>query len=100
MIIEHRCPKCGKIFFPAPYHAYKDNGKLFCSWTCYNHRNDGRNLNKKCNVVEQYTKSGIAVRTYPNAWQAAIQINGSADGVRTACRKCTFYKGYLWRYKK
>ena len=39
-IIEVKCPKCGKIFCPAPYHAYKDNGKLYCSWTCFNHRKD------------------------------------------------------------
>jgi uncharacterized OB-fold protein len=39
-IVEMKCPKCGKIFVPAPYHAYKDGGKLYCSWTCYNHRND------------------------------------------------------------
>jgi hypothetical protein len=38
-IVEHICPVCGKIFIPAPYHAYheqKVNGKLVCSYTCEN----------------------------------------------------------------
>ena len=34
------CEKCGKEFVPAPYHIYKDEGKYYCKWTCYNHRND------------------------------------------------------------
>ena len=34
------CKKCGKEFIPAPYHIYKHNSKFFCSWTCYNHRDD------------------------------------------------------------
>ena len=98
MITECRCSKCGKTFISAPCHIYKDNGKIFCSWTCYNHRNDDCKT-KNFKVVEQYTKSGRAVGTYSNAIQAANQVNGTVDGVRTACRKCTFYKGYLWRYK-
>lgn len=40
-IVERKCPTCGKIFCPAPYHRFKDNkGRLYCRWTCYNHRND------------------------------------------------------------
>lgn len=34
------CRKCGKEFIPAPMHIFKDNGKYYCKWTCYNHRND------------------------------------------------------------
>ena len=45
-IVEKKCPKCGKIFCPAPYHRFKDKstGKLYCCWTCYNHRNDKENV--------------------------------------------------------
>lgn len=37
---EKKCRKCGKIFIPAPLHIYKDKSRWYCSWTCYNHRND------------------------------------------------------------
>ena len=39
-IIDRKCDKCGKNFVPAPYHAYVDGRKAYCSWTCYNHRHD------------------------------------------------------------
>lgn len=39
-IVEAKCAKCGKTFCPAPYHVYKDGRKLYCSWTCFNHRKD------------------------------------------------------------
>lgn len=35
-IVEHKCPRCGKIFVAAPYHVYKHNGRLFCTYGCYN----------------------------------------------------------------
>lgn len=38
---EKKCAKCGKNFVAAPYHRFKENSKWYCSWTCYNHRNDG-----------------------------------------------------------
>jgi hypothetical protein len=33
---EIKCPICGKIFVPAPYHAYRANHKdaLVCSYHC------------------------------------------------------------------
>ena len=41
-ITEAICPRCGKIFCPAPYHRFKDvtNHRYYCSWTCFNHRKD------------------------------------------------------------
>lgn len=35
-----KCPKCGKRFISAPYHVFKEDGKYYCSWTCFNHRKD------------------------------------------------------------
>lgn len=35
-----KCKKCGKEFIAAPLHIYKENNKYYCSWTCFNHRND------------------------------------------------------------
>lgn len=37
---QKKCRKCGKIFLPAPMHIYHVGSKYYCSWTCYNHRND------------------------------------------------------------
>ena len=43
LFITKKCRKCGKIFIPAPMHRYRDGheqGRWYCTWTCYNHRND------------------------------------------------------------
>lgn len=28
------CPVCNKEFMPAPFHAYTEDNKTFCKWTC------------------------------------------------------------------
>lgn len=37
-IVDAECPICGKMFVPAPYHAYKlligSRWRLICSYTC------------------------------------------------------------------
>lgn len=48
-----KCKKCGKEFIPAPLHIYKDGRKIYCSWTCYNHRKDK-------------TEEGITYESYKN----------------------------------
>lgn len=42
LIKEKKCAKCGKNFIVAIEHRYKEHGKFYCSWTCYNHRNDDK----------------------------------------------------------
>ena len=37
---EIKCAKCGKKFIPAPQHRFREHGKYYCKWTCYNHRKD------------------------------------------------------------
>lgn len=98
MLQESHCVKCGKPFFKAPQHVYKDHKGVYCSWSCFNHRKEKKNRPSKC--VEQYSKSGRLVCTFPSAAAAAEHISGTADNIRTACRECSFYKGYLWRYKE
>lgn len=34
------CKKCGQTFIPAPMHIFKEHGKYYCKWTCYDHRHD------------------------------------------------------------
>lgn len=31
---ERKCPICGKIFLIEPFHIYKVNNRLVCSWGC------------------------------------------------------------------
>jgi hypothetical protein len=45
---EKKCKKCGRTFIAAAYHVYKIGSKWYCSWTCYNHRNDKKE-NKDAN---------------------------------------------------
>ncbi len=98
MLNELTCPLCGKKFIPAALHIYRDRGRTFCSWTCYNHRKDNKTSPAK--VVEQYTPEGSLIETFPSTIVAADAVFGTADGVRKACRQGLFYKGYLWRYKQ
>lgn len=37
-----KCKKCGKEIYPTYQWAYKENGKYYCSWKCFNHRNDDK----------------------------------------------------------
>ena len=46
-IVEKACPRCKKIFCPAAYHVYRDKKGYYCSWTCYNHKDDKDDKNKK-----------------------------------------------------
>ena len=40
IIKEEKCAKCGKNFIVAIEHRFKEGGKYYCTWTCYNHRHD------------------------------------------------------------
>ena len=95
---EFTCPKCRKNFIPAPMHVYKAGAKIYCSWTGYNHRNDGRSKGK-AKVVEQYSKDGEYLNTFPSVTQATIYIDGVTRDMLSACKHNKPYKGYLWRYK-
>ena len=92
---ELDCPVCGRHFLRAPKHLYKDGKACYCSWTCFNHRDEA----EKPRVVEQYTKYGMIKRTYKNIDEAADIIGGRTIDIFEACKNCTFYKGYLWRYR-
>ena len=40
VISEKKCAKCGKTFIAQYGHIFKEHGKWYCTWTCYNHRKD------------------------------------------------------------
>jgi hypothetical protein len=46
IIPERKCAKCGKTFIMAVEHIYREGAKIYCSWTCYNHRHDKEGVKK------------------------------------------------------
>lgn len=104
MFNERHCPVCGKEFYPNPSWAYKerdDHGRptYYCSWKCFNHRNDKKKGNYHYKPIEQLTYDEELVHTYENAYEAATAMDGNLTSIRDACRLQKKYKGYLWRYK-
>lgn len=97
-LIEICCPKCGKIFVPAPQHIYKDNGKTYCSWTCYNHREQAQKKQRSRTVL-MYDIHGNLVERFTGAVEAADSIQGKPTNIRDACKHSKRYKGYFWRYE-
>ncbi len=91
------CRKCGKMFLPAPEHIYRDIKGLYCSWHCFNHRNDGRCTRQK--MVEVYGKDGELLRRYPSAEKAAEHLGFDDKRIRNACATGEKYQGFLWKYK-
>lgn len=102
VLYEYHCKRCGKIMFPTPDHAYKDERGMYCSWTCFNHRNDGRRRGHNNKQIEQYSLEGELLHVYPSATAAADSIydnDATAQGIYKACRENKKYKRFIWRYK-
>lgn len=92
------CPKCGKIFLPAPMHIYHDHGKLYCCWTCYKHRND--NVRGKSKRVLMFSPDGgEPIKVFESARKAGIYMDSLPRLIQQACREQTKYKGYIWMYE-
>lgn len=92
------CIKCGKEFYPTSEHIYKDNRGRYCSWTCFNHRNDGKK--SRYTPVEKCTLNGVLIETYQSLNKANEYNAGcSISGIREAIETREPYKGFLWRYK-
>lgn len=100
MFIESKCLKCGRIFVPAPYHVYKNDKGYFCSWTCYNHRNDGVISKRKMRKVEQYSIDGKFIREFNGITQAAQFVGANTNTIKKACQKpMGMCRKSLWKYK-
>ena len=95
---EACCPKCGKVFLPAPMHIYRDRYGFYCSWTCYNHRKDGVPKRTRSRKVDQCNRKGEVITVFQNAKQAADAILGSEKLIRNACKESLIYRGCIWRY--
>ena len=98
------CPKCGKEFFPYPEHVYTAKGKRYCSWSCFNHRNEGKikiARAYKCKIVQQYTLDGKFLKEYKSANQAAEYMGCTANAIRNVCKgKVTSRTKFIWKYKE
>jgi len=95
------CPKCGKVFYRITRYnyAYKDEKGCYCSWTCYNHRNDKPPKSKKSKKVELLSLNGTPLKEFTSATNAAEYTGFDIKRVQRACREQSAYMGYLWRYK-
>lgn len=101
------CEKCGKSFIPTYEWVYKDNEKYYCSWTCYNHRNDFKKDQPNKNAanihtkrVEQYTLDGQLIAVFDSAQSAAEAVGcGKTDQIRNVCNgRADTCKGFVWKY--
>lgn len=100
-MVERICAKCGKVFIPAPYHIYKDDNGIYCKWTCYNHRNDGKpSASRKVRKVELYSESGYLLKVFTSANDAAEKTGYDARMIRDACREKKPYMGFIWKYRE
>lgn len=99
MIEEVICPKCRKLFCPAPQHIYKDSKGRYCSWTCFNHRKDGKKPSSWKPVIMS-DESGKVIREYTSATNASQQTGYNLKCIQKACRENGKYNGYIWKYKE
>ena len=86
-LIEKKCPCCGRIYVPAPYHVFKQ----YCSWTCYNKSVYLSKQNKqvKGRAVNQYDREGNYIATFPSIKKASEQTGISYDTIRIICNGTT-----------
>lgn len=100
-MIERICDKCGKIFIPAPQHIFVDEKKIYCSWTCYNHREESKpSKGRKIKKIELYSESGNLLKVFTSATDAAEKTGYLANAIRDACREHKPYMGFIWKYRE
>lgn len=100
-MLEKVCEKCGKVFIPAPYHIYKDEKGIYCSWTCYNHRNDSKpKTSRNIRKIELYSEHGYLLKVFTSATDAAEHTGYDATKIRDACREQKPYMGFIWKYRE
>lgn len=108
MLEGTKCVKCGKEFFPTPMHVFRDWRGHYCCWTCYNHRNDGREkAEPKTKQVEQWSLDGELIKIFRSPAEAAEAIGVNYTTMTKACNNARsesslLYpcKGYMWRYRE
>jgi hypothetical protein len=117
LMVLRECAKCGKKFYPAPYHQLvsyevnrKANGykkKYYCKPTCYLHRNEKQDGRRNGKRVLMYDYEGNFIAEFANAQQAAIRLvemgfeGASNRGIQSVCRgEAKTLHGYIFKYKE
>lgn len=102
-MLETKCPRCGKVFIPAPQHAHVDSRGAYCKPTCWLHRDDGvrdgRRYTGKKRVVQR-TVDGKVVEVFESLHDAAEAIGGNSHNIGKACREGNRSYGYYWSYEE
>lgn len=96
------CPKCGKQHYRIDFvdYVYKDYKGFYCSWTCYNHKDDDK-FKKGPRKVEMWSlEGGEVLRVFKNAEDASRQTGYNAFDIREACRTGEPYRGFIWMYRE
>ena len=99
-MIEVSCRKCGKMFIPAPMHSLRDAKGLYCSCTCFLHREmpkvNSRGNRKKVVMCDRYWNE---IKTFPSATKAAEYVGVEPNTLGMAIREKRMSQGFLWVYK-
>lgn len=103
MLEEKYCVKCGKCFLPTFEYVFvtggKNNKKYYCSWTCFNHRDEGaKTKGYRYKAVGQYTLDGVFIRRFDSANKAAEFTGISSEKIRNACRGKVKKTKFIWKY--
>lgn len=98
-MVDKKCIRCGKNFIPTrPFYQYED----CCSYTCWIHKDDGKKSTHIGRPVAMYSKSGVFLRDFDTAYDAAQYANiVKPDNIRLCCNgKVKTSGGYIWKWKK
>lgn len=97
-IVDQKCVKCGKNFIRTyPKYAWKD----CCSYTCYLHRDDNKEV-PHSKPVDMFTQDGGFIKSFSNSIEAAKYVGlMKPDSIRNCCLgKTKTSAGFVWRYKE
>ena len=78
---------------------------MYCSWTCFNHRNDGVAPPPTYREVEMLDEHGNVLQVFPSLRAAADHVCGTEKNISEACRhnkgrktKFRTAHDHAWRY--
>ena len=96
-LIEKKCPCCGRIYVPAPYHVFKQ----YCCWTCYNKSVYGKKPQKatRGRAVNQYDLEGNYIATFQTVKKAAAATGISYGTILDICNNVSRNpRRYIFKY--